>query len=207
MRPATGSQSSAATIPSSKPMKAPTSTLVRRLVGSVRTATAGAVMRLASMSLAERDGARRVEAVELQRHLALLGERDLGVEGRQRDELLDGTERRVGDDLLLLRTRGGKARVHEPELRVDVLELLFERVDLRLRVTAHLVHGLSGQVVRSGSRPRARGARDLDRQQRRRKGLPGGRASRKRSHGDLVAQPRRPQACGGSGASGSRPRS
>ena len=33
-------------------MKAPTSTLVRLLVGSVRTATAGAVMRLASMSLA-----------------------------------------------------------------------------------------------------------------------------------------------------------
>ena len=40
-------------------MKAPTSTLVRRLVGSVRTATAGAVMLLASMSLAS-DSARVV---------------------------------------------------------------------------------------------------------------------------------------------------
>ena len=40
-------------------MKAPTSTLVRLLVGSVRTATAGAVMRLASMSFAS-DSARVV---------------------------------------------------------------------------------------------------------------------------------------------------
>ena len=136
-------------------MKAPTSTLVRLLVGSVRTATAAAVMRLASMSLASEIARVVLKRLSSSVDLALLGERDLRVEVRERDELLDRAEAAVGDDLLLRRACGGEPRVHDPELRADVCELLLERVDLRLRVATHLVHGLparGGSPLRPSSR-------------------------------------------------------
>ena len=85
-------------------MKAPTSTPVRRLVGSVRTATAAAVTRLASMSLAS-DTARQVEAVDLERCLPLLGERDLGIDVRHEHELLNRAEAVIGENLIQLRAR------------------------------------------------------------------------------------------------------
>ena len=75
-------------------MNAPTSTLVRRLVGSVRTATAAAVTRLASMSLAS-DTAR----VRLKRLTSsvLLGERDLGIDVRH-GHSFDRAEAVIGDE-------------------------------------------------------------------------------------------------------------
>ena len=84
--------------------------------------------------LCQRQGARRVEAVDLQRGQALLGERDLRVEVRERDELLDRAQAVVGDDLCLRCTGSGEARLHDPDLCVDVRELLVERTNLRVRV-------------------------------------------------------------------------
>ena len=150
-------------------MKAPTRTLVRRLVGSVRTATAGAVMRLASMSLASETA--RVVLKRLSSSVTWRCSASVISELRfvSATSFSMGLRLPVGDDLLLRRARGVEARVHEPELGVDVGELLLERLDLRRGVRADLVHGLSRQVVRRGRRLRARGARDLNREQRRRK--------------------------------------
>ena len=84
------SQSSATIIPSRSPMKAPTMTSVVRLAGRlVFTAIADDVMRRRlDVPARAKDPRRRVEAVELERQLPRLGEVELRVDVRERDELL-----------------------------------------------------------------------------------------------------------------------
>ncbi len=137
-------------------MKAPTSTLVRRLVGSVRTATAWAVTRLASMSLAS-DSA-RVVLKRLSSSVAWRCSASVISELRVVSATSFSTVLRVRSATISFcdARAAAQARVHDPELRVDVRELLVERVDLRVRVATHLVHGLLREMVRRGGRLPAR---------------------------------------------------